>query len=163
MHGIYEFSGQHAFLSNFYPVPHFGRGTNGINKTVEHYFQASKCRYEEDAVLVVRAPTAGSAKRLGRKFAKRLDWEQPSGFERFTVREKIMLDFTRDKYQDIPLAQKLLGTDGCLLVEGNWWHDNDWGNCRCPRCKDIPGMNMLGHILMRVRSELEQTLPRWFT
>ena len=41
-----------------------------------------------------------------------------------------------------------------MLIEGNYWHDNYWGNCLCPKCKEIEGQNQLGKILMKVRSTL---------
>jgi len=48
----------------------------------------------------------------------------------------------------------LLATGDTKLLEGNRWHDNFWGNCDCPNCRDKPGLNYLGKILMRVRLEL---------
>ena len=39
--------------------------------------------------------------------------------------------------------------------EGEYrWLSNFWGNCTCPRCRDIDGQNWLGRILMVVREEL---------
>lgn len=37
------------------------------------------------------------------------------------------------------------------IVEGNYWHDNYWGNCTCDKCKNIEGQNKLGKILMKIR------------
>jgi predicted NAD-dependent protein-ADP-ribosyltransferase YbiA (DUF1768 family) len=51
------------------------------------------------------------------------------------------------------LADWLLGTGQLLIVEGNWWHDNFWGDCQCPKCYKI-GANNLGKILMEVRHGL---------
>ena len=52
------------------------------------------------------------------------------------------------------LAGQLLATEGFLLVEGNTWHDQVWGSCRCDDHRDSPGANALGVILMHVRLRL---------
>jgi hypothetical protein len=51
--------------------------------------------------------------------------------------------------------EKLLQTGKSVLVEGNDFHDNVWGNCTCPRCKDIEGENRLGRALMDLREEFQ--------
>jgi ribA/ribD-fused uncharacterized protein len=96
---------------------------------------------------IALANTPGLAKSRGRSVKIRGDWEQ--------VKYEIMYAVQMDKYQQNPqLLKKLLATGDAELEEGNWWHDNIWGNCKCDRCKDIEGRNMLGEILMKVRSEL---------
>ena len=52
------------------------------------------------------------------------------------------------------LREKLIKTGDKILIEGNYWHDNDWGDCYCKNCKHTPGNNNLGKILMNVRSSL---------
>lgn len=64
-----------------------------------------------------------------------------------------MEECLRSKFADPVLKQKLLATGDEELVEGNYWHDNTYGNCSCERCKDIIGRNMLGNILMKLRTE----------
>ena len=56
-------------------------------------------------------------------------------------------------YQNPELLQKLIDTGDEELVEGNTWHDNFWGNCTCEKCRDIPGENHLGKILMDIRKK----------
>jgi len=56
--------------------------------------------------------------------------------------------------QNPDLRKKLLATGTEELVEGNTWHDNYWGDCSCPECKNIKGRNQLGITLMRVRKEM---------
>ena len=66
-----------------------------------------------------------------------------------------MYDIVKAKFsQNENLRQMLLDTNNEELIEGNWWHDNCWGDCSCERCKDIKGQNNLGKILMRVREEI---------
>ena len=43
-----------------------------------------------------------------------------------------MADILTAKFTYNPeLADKLVATTGRLLVEGNTWHDQTWGNCTC--------------------------------
>ncbi|BBZ42632.1 hypothetical protein MCNS_56950 [Mycobacterium conspicuum] len=56
---------------------------------------------------------------------------------------------------NLDLAGKLRGTAGSVLVEGNDWHDQTWGSCRCAAHRAVPGANALGVILMSVRMRLE--------
>lgn len=50
------------------------------------------------------------------------------------------------------MAQMLVSTGDIRLVETNVWHDQFWGDCTCPRHSAIPGTNMLGELLMALRS-----------
>ena len=64
------------------------------------------------------------------------------------MREVVICKFM----QNPDLMKKLLATGDAKLVEGNTWHDNYWGICRCgSRDKCGTGSNMLGKILMQVR------------
>jgi predicted NAD-dependent protein-ADP-ribosyltransferase YbiA (DUF1768 family) len=67
-----------------------------------------------------------------------------------------MLDLLRIKFAEAHLAELLLATGEATLVEGNTWHDNDWGACTCEGCQAEPKHNLLGQLLMQVRSELRQ-------
>lgn len=143
---INEFVNENEFLSNFYPSPI--KDEKGIEyPTVEHYFQAAKTLDESERKAIAAAPTPGKAKQMGRNVNLRRDWE--------VIKEYIMYDALRLKFADPVLAEKLLATGDQDLEEGNWWHDNTWGNCKCDKCKDIPGKNLLGQLLMRVRSEIQ--------
>lgn len=52
----------------------------------------------------------------------------------------------------VPALSVLLADTGYLkLVETNYWHDQFWGSCFCPQHEQIPGMNMLGELLMAIR------------
>lgn len=70
---------------------------------------------------------------------------------------EVMLNCIRLKFRQHPkLKKKLLGTGDAVLIEGNTWHDNIWGDCSCPKCWNIEGKNLLGRILMQVREELTE-------
>ena len=162
---ISTFDREYAFLSNFCPSPiiyaarewsffehaHQEEGSFGEPKewrTVEHAFQAQKTFIEAEQELIRSAPTPGKAKRLGRKISFfRPDWEE--------VKVDIMYDLLNLKFtQNKDLGRQLAETGDALLVEGNYWHDNIWGDCGCEKCRDIEGENLLGKLLMEVRREL---------
>ena len=142
------FDGEFAFLSNFYPSKiddsYFDY------PTVEHYFQAAKTLDLEKRAEIAAADTPGRAKRLGRKVKLRLDWEE--------IKDQVMLEALRKKFEIPALREKLLATGNKKLIEGNTWHDNTWGDCYCERCKDIKGQNRLGKILMQIREEIKSSI-----
>jgi ribA/ribD-fused uncharacterized protein len=140
---IRKFDGDKAFLSNFYLSTIAFEGD--VYPTVEHAFQAAKTSDVGERASVRDAGAPGQAKRRGRKVTLRADWEE--------VKNDIMLGILRIKFRDPGLRALLLATGDAELVEGNWWHDRYWGQCDCARCKG-QGRNILGNLLMQVRSEL---------
>jgi ribA/ribD-fused uncharacterized protein len=149
MDRIDHFDGDWHFLTNFSASPIVWEGREW--PTVEHLFQAHKSLDDEERELIRTAHTPAEAKRLGRRVTKRSDWEE--------VRQDVMLQCLRAKFsQNSDLAQRLLDTRDALLVEGNTWHDNTWGDCRCKRCAAIEGDNLLGKALMQIRNELRATI-----
>lgn len=139
---IASFKGEYSFLSNFFPAPVFGF------PTVEHYYQAAKSMDPEHHRAILATPYPGRAKRLGRRVGLRPDWED--------VKFKVMERGLREKFKISEMKKALLATGDAELLEGNVWHDNEFGNCWCPKCREIPGKNMLGKLLMRIRSELKE-------
>lgn len=142
---ISKFENEYAFLSNFYKSPFtiFGEGVEF--QTVEHAFQALKATTPSDFQKIVNAPTPSKAKQLGRKVFLRPDWEE--------IKVPLMRYLTWRKFVvNADLNHKLLATKGALLVEGNTWHDNFWGDCTCEKCNASAGQNHLGLILMELRS-----------
>lgn len=135
---ISSFTGEHEFLSNFYPaeVRRFGL----IFPTVEHAYQAAKCHDLNDVCRFLNATTPGAAKRLGQTVEKRTDWSD--------IKLVVMLNLNTQKYQDEILREKLLATMGHTLVEGNTWGDTFWGVC------GGVGSNHLGKILMDIRERI---------
>ena len=143
---IDEFKDNFEFLSNFYISPLQWDGYSWL--TVEHIYQAVKTFDLAERQSIRRASTCKEAKYLGYKVLLRPDWEK--------VKFNIMYELIRLKFfPGTDLAKKLLATGQEILIEGNYWHDNTWGNCYCKKCKDIEGGNNLGFILMLVRKELK--------
>lgn len=123
---------------------------------VEREYRAARAKYPDDAarILVCTEPFGpNGSKQLGRSVDYRDDWEQ--------VRYQVMVRLVMKKFRDHPsLAEQLLATGDALIIEGNTWHDNTWGDCHCqdsghPKCAQ-PGLNLLGQILMSVREALRQ-------
>lgn len=135
---IDRFVGKYAFLSNFYEVPVQYMGYEFQNN--EAAFQGAKCpsRIEEFIEL-----PPNEAKRLGRKVELREDWE--------SIKDSVMYEICLNKFsRHKDLRDKLLATGEAELIEGNYWHDCYWGVC------EGKGLNKLGNILMKIRSELKK-------
>lgn len=141
---IDRFTGPHAYLSNFYDSPLVYVGQDF--PTAEHAFQWDKLLKVPDRTKVQRAATPGAAKKLGRKYPMRGDWESV----KFGVMNQIVYA-KFDQHRD--LGEELIATRNALLIEGNDWHDLTWGVCLCDRHNGA-GHNGLGNILMSVRAEL---------
>ena len=142
---IVEFDGQYAFLSNFYPSPFIHEGI--VYPTNEHFFQAMKTLDIDERKKIAAAETPGLAKRMGRNVQLRSDWEK--------VKVYYMELGLRLKFANKALAEKLIATGDEELVEGNWWCDQTWGSCNCPKHIRVPGRNLLGMLLMELRKELQ--------
>jgi len=145
---INSFSGANAFLSNFWQEP---VGLDGlVYPSVEHAFQASKTKvYHVRRDFTDPKMACTAAKRKGRLLSLRDDWE--------AVKVDVMLACLRAKFRPgYDLARRLLETGGAFLIEGNTWHDNEWGTCHCGQRDECsaPGRNRLGYLLMAVRCEL---------
>ncbi len=130
---IGPFNSRYFFLSNFYPM---------IPYAVEHEYQAAKTDDPEWRRLILEAPTAGMAKRIGRRASIRSDWDE--------IKLQVMEDLVTQKFFSRPdLAKRLLETGDEELAEINWWGDKFWG------IYENVGENHLGKILMKVREELK--------
>ena len=138
------FSGEYAYLSNFYERPVTYNGITYSNS--EAAFHAQKT-LNPAMKLQFADLNPSDAKKLGRKVKLREDWE--------SVKDTIMYEVCLCKFLQNPdLKEKLLATGSEELEEGTYWHDNYWGNCHCEKCKDVPGGNHLGMILMKVREKI---------
>lgn len=133
------FRGNYQFLSNFYSAPLEYDGRKYLNS--EAAFHSMKCL---DSVSrdKFKNLNPSDAKRLGRSVILRTDWD--------SVKDSIMKEITRAKFEQNPdIAKLLIETGDCILIEGNWWGDHYWGVC------NGTGQNKLGKILMEIRTELK--------
>lgn len=131
----------YAFLSNFHPSTITVDGK--AYPTVEHAYQSYKTLNEESREMIRKAKDPSIAKKLGRGVEMRPDWE--------AVKEELMCDFIRKKFESPFLADLLIKTEDSELIFGNTWNDRVWGICRGT------GENLLGKILMKVRQELKKS------
>ena len=145
---IKNFKGKYAFLSNFYRSEIVYQGL--VYLTAEHLYQALKTRKIPVRETIRKAKTPGEAKKLGGEVDLRKDWE-------YTKDSFMGLIIHLKFHQNVDLMAQLLNTHPLELIEGNWWHDNYWGNCECPKCVYITGQNKLGKILMERRKEIIQS------
>lgn len=146
MEPIEEFRKDYFFLSNFYPVAVTYKEYEF--PTVEHAFQGAKCTLKSDIEKILKCKTPAAAKRLGRRVAIKDNWD--------SKRVDIMRLLLRDKFCDnnSQLKELLTSTGQRKIIEGNRFHDNYWGQCKCARHRNTPGKNMLGELLMEIRNDL---------
>jgi N-glycosidase YbiA len=115
--------------------------------TTEHYYQAQKFIGAIHYDHIAKAETPRIAADLGRNtgFPIRADWEQ--------VKVEIMKKCVRAKVLQHPQIKKLLLETGDEELIENSPYDSFWG---CG--KDGSGYNMLGKILMEIRTELRMSI-----
>lgn len=148
---IKEFRGAYRFLSNFFLCQVMFEGHQ--YDSVEHAYQASKFLDDRLRAGFRSDIKCGEAKSLAHNLEdqghKRPDWMQ--------VNLGIMEGLLKQKFSKPALRQMLLDTGDQELVEGNWWHDNYWGQCFCAKCsvQGAKTQNQLGKLLMKVRGELQ--------
>ena len=136
---ITSFSGNHRFLSNFYPSTIVYKGVTF--PTVEHAYQAAKSTDPNDLEMFSKMKTPSMAKQQGRCVPIREDWDK--------IKTNIMTTLVLRKFWDNDLAQLLRATGTQELIEGNTWGDCIWGQCPIGT-----GENKLGKILMNIRRAL---------
>ena len=140
---IDNFVGEYAFLSNFFEIPVYYSGI--LYQNSEAAFQAQKTLDPEERKLFSTL-NPGEAKKKGRHFVLRDDWEY--------IKDDIMFDIVLSKFASNPVLKNLLlATNNEELIEGNNWNDTYWGVC------NGEGQNKLGKILMKVRSLLKEAYP----
>lgn len=138
---IIEFRHEFGFLSNFWPcriqyAPFW-------YPTVEHAYQAAKCRDTIDATAIRIASSPGLAKRLGKEIElfgrARPDWKE--------IKLSVMADLLWQKFVlNAELRVRLVATGDRALIEGNNHRDTFWGQV------GNEGHNHLGNLLMRLRA-----------
>lgn len=136
---IDSFSGEHYYLSNFYP--HDGK------RTIHHFYNCLKTDHPMTMLQILFAPTPIRAIQLGKSVVVRPYWND--------VRLHVMEYLLRKKFEDTRLRGLLLATAPDVLINGNDWGEEYWGQV------DGDGLNYLGHLLMEIRDDPDKamTLP----
>lgn len=130
-------------LSNFASFPILLNGK--MWPTTEHYFQAQKFAgtEHEDQIRLEVSPMKAARMGRDRNRPLRSDWE--------TVKDEVMKTALLAKFsQHLELKTLLLGTGDATIVE-HTENDKYWGDGG-----DGTGRNMLGIMLMQIRSELQR-------
>jgi len=141
----YIFSGgiKHPF-SNYHPSKCEYEGLQYENG--EAAFQSAKTLNKEER-RKFQTVNPSAAKRMGRQLELRPNWEE--------VKYNVMLDILLSKFQEPSLKQMLLDTGSKIIVEDTTgWHDNEWGDCSCEKCKSQQGKNLLGKALVEIRTKI---------
>ena len=140
-----RFVDKYAFLSNMYPCKvHYNGETFPC---VETAFQFQKCTNTSDAEKFIDDRGfwvwGYTAKCIGKKVKLRKDWNE--------VKLTIMYELLEDKfYHNEAFREALKNTGDIEIVEDNDWGDTFWGVC------NGRGQNMLGKMLMEIRSNIIQ-------
>lgn len=155
---INAFRGRYTKLSNYSSCVVFYEGH--AYQSVEHAYQAQKTIDAGIQKQIRDCATPAVAKRVARGLKYRADWEEIRRKDWEEINIPLMLTLLREKFSQEPERSILLSTGTERLVEGNWWHDNFWGDCTCgspdhPECVP-PGENWLGKSLEVVRGELKR-------
>lgn len=143
------FRGKWETLSNFYGEPFAMRDPDDLQQVLpvassEHHYQALKSLDPKERARVYACETPGEAKRVGQTMTTRPHWDDDE------VPRSIMLQVLRNKFAVPDNWEVLHATGNRPLIEGNSWHDMQWGQCFCPEHKGT-GKNLLGAVLEEVR------------
>jgi ribA/ribD-fused uncharacterized protein len=139
---ITQFRGEYYYLSNFEIEP------DGSH--VEAEFQAQKTLIPSQRARIITAGSPAAARRVGKD--KTLTTLRPDWEEIKIDRMHMLVEQKFCTWKD--LAAKLLTTGGAVLQEGNFHGDDYWGLVW--ENGEWRGENMLGYILMSVRTDLEK-------
>jgi len=141
---ILGFQDEHHWLSNFWHAPITVIGFKYDNS--EAAYQAAKTINIAHRATFENM-TGAAAKKHGRNVILRADWD----FVKLEIMELVL----RAKFMTHPdLAAKLKNTGDRELIELNTWGDTHWGQIET---KDgtLTGENILGKLLMNIRSDLK--------
>lgn len=143
MNKITSFRGDYSFLSNFAYFEKPLKYQDTLYKTNEHFYQAMKVTDVALRDLIANHPSKGL-----KSYIRTLQWR--SDFE--SIKEGVMLYGLSYKFSkhNPTLRASLIATGDSIIEEGNYWGDKYWGVC----LKTGEGYNILGHMLMQVRSTI---------
>lgn len=150
---IEQFKDEYRWLSNFTPceivyenltynsVEHFYVAMKSTNPKIRKALSEGLYEYPNGDEVILETP--GQAKRFGRKFLVREDWDD--------IKVSTMEYALRQKYSQEPYKTKLLETGEEKIQEGNTWGDKFWG----VDIQNGEGRNTLGKLLMEIRKNIK--------
>lgn len=138
---ITEFSGKYRWLSNFWPSPVEFEGLLFSNVEAAYVAAKTTCLETRKKIQAISSPS--ECKKFGRGIELRSNWDD--------IKVEVMRSLLQQKFtKSSPLADRLIKTGNCQIIEGNYWGDTFWGVCKGS------GQNNLGKLLMEIRSELQR-------
>lgn len=156
MQAIDSFNGYYRWLSNFFPSVVWYDGV--LYYTVEHAYQAAKLKDSKLRNEVRLKDSPGGAKNFVREL---LDTDPSLRVDNWELISLDTMEFLlRQKFSGNLFSKRLEATQDRPLVEGNSWHDNFYGMCKCSACKPLIKCNHLGKLLMQIRADNRRTLFR---
>lgn len=115
-------------------------------RSAEHAYQAAKClKKNNQEEIRKRNVSSYDAKWHGERSERKPHWN----VDKIAIMEAIL----REKFTRLKLLNMLKETENMELIAENNQHDIFWGVCSCSEHKKS-GFNMLGHILMKIRPEI---------
>lgn len=139
MNDITEFHGEFSWLSNFFPIKI--EYDEIVYPSVENAYQAGKLINRKDREMFINI-TPGQAKRLWRNYQSYNLTEE--------FRLNLMYQLLSIKFNQEPFKSLLIATGDCYIQEGTNWYNPFWGK----QLSTGEGKNMLGHLIMQIRTEL---------
>ena len=149
--GIYGFYGK-TNSNGYEPINEYGFLSNMVvfdrpivyqdiaYYSIENFFVAMKTTSQDLRKKISRMDPKKS-KGFGKTLKLRSDWEE--------IKYSVLLYGLREKFKFNPYKSRLLNTGRKYIEETNWWNDKYFG------VHNGFGHNILGHLLMHVRMELE--------
>lgn len=150
------FRGGNAFLSNMYEMKIPIEYNNFLFYTVENAYAASKTTHSGKQYRISQM-NPYMAKNFGEKVFEENISPNPNWSDEYRI--EVMVDLVRQKFVKNPdLLEKFLATGDAEIINGNYQHDNFWGECFCGNCpeeKRLPKeeRNNLGKIHEKIRKE----------
>ena len=140
------FKNEYSFLNNFYQRKIYYKGI--LFPTIEHAFQASKYENIDEMKKISIIQNALDAKKEGLLITPTDYW--------IKNKNNIMFDLLNVKFNlyNRDLREKLIQTSGKNIINGNFYHDNYWGNCYCNKCSQINKLNIIGKMLTLIRENI---------
>ena len=142
---FYKEFGELVYLANY---SNHGFVKDGIfYKTVEHYYQSKKFDNPEIIERVLNAKTPKEASNIGRDRAN----IRKNDFK--SIKNLVMFEGILEKFrQNRDIAYKLIETRNKAIAEATI-NEYYWGIG-----KDKSGMNVIGHILVKVRERIKREI-----
>ena len=137
---ITEFQGEYRWLSNFSPCSIYMDGEE--YRSVEHAYMAAKSDSKEWRDFCINTESPGFIKKESKKLSVKHNWD--------VIKLEVMSKCLTQKFNQEPYRSKLIETGDRHIQEGNRWGDTFWG----VDLKTGKGSNMLGTLIMNIRSEL---------